>query len=478
MSRLKNNLFWNLLLTVSGYVFPLLTYPYVTRVLGPEGLGIANFALSVVDYAVLFSSLGIGAIGIKEIAKCGGDKEQLSIIFSRLVSLHILMTGVIAVLYAIAVIAVPELRSDLRLYVIGFCKLVFNVFLVEWLFTGIRNFRYITIRTIITRVIYVILIFLCIKEREDYWIYVAVTVVQVVLNATINWRCTSKFVQYKFDVSGIRQYIKPVFSLGINMILLSFYTSFITLYLGFACSDESVGYFSTSTKIYSIILSFISAFNGVLMPHVNYLYGQGDTERMKSTIEKSLNLVLCLSVPLAAYFLVSASDVIPLFAGAAYGRSVLPFRIIIIQVMLVGVSQVMELQILLTFNRFREILYITLSTSILSVVIMVCFARQFAEVAAACAVMIPHILECIFLFIAARRCLPFGLSFRRILIYAFTGLIIIVEYLVLRDFVESVILRITASFSISLVLFFSVLYMVKDPILGYFETEIKELIKK
>ena len=127
-SKLTNNFIYNIILTVSGYVFPFLTFPYVTRVLGPSGIGEANFVLSIVDYAVMFSTLGIGSIGIKEIAKCNEDKNKLNQKFSELLSLHLLMMILISIIYLILVFSIPTLRENISLYVIGFCKIVFNVF--------------------------------------------------------------------------------------------------------------------------------------------------------------------------------------------------------------------------------------------------------------------------------------------------------------------------------------------------------------
>lgn len=477
MANLSKNFLYNIILKISGYIFPLITYPYVTRVLGPEYLGAANLVLSVVDYAVLFSTLGISTLGIREIAKCGENNIKLNQTFSRLVSLHILLTGIIALLYCIAVLSVPVLRADTRLYSIGLCKLAFNVLLVEWLYTGLQKFRYITFRTIATRVIYVILIFSLVHSQEDYWLYVAVVVAQVIINALVNWRYTRNFVRFKFDFSGVKEYFKPVLSLGVNMILFSFYGSFITLYLGFVCSNEAVGYFSTSTKIYSIVLSAVSAFNGVLLPHVNSLYGNGQIAEIKATIEKALNLVLCLSIPLVAFFFVEAADLIRLFAGPGYERSIVPFQIIIIQVVLIGLSQITELQVLLTFNKLKEILYITISTSIFSVIIMIFYASKFAEIAAAYAVLIPHILECVALFIVAKKCLPFNISQKSVLTYIAASLLVIGICYFLRIFISSMILRIVLSAFLSVLLYFSVLYLRRDPILVFLRSKILSIVK-
>ena len=125
-SNLSKNIIYNLILTVSGYVFPILTFPYVTRVLGPASYGTANFVLGIVDYAVMLSTLGISTIGIREIAKCSGNEKELNNVFSSLCSVHLLLASFIAVIYIGIVFVVGELRENYYLYLIGLIKIISN----------------------------------------------------------------------------------------------------------------------------------------------------------------------------------------------------------------------------------------------------------------------------------------------------------------------------------------------------------------
>ena len=168
MSSLKKNFAWNGILTISGYLFPLLTFPYVTRVLGAENFGIANFAMSIVDYAILFSTLGLATIGYRYIPQCNDDRESREDVFNHLVSLHIIMTGIILVIYTVCVFVIPQLSSNKPLYFIGATKIIFNIILVEWLFQGMQDFRFITLRTLLVRSLYVVAVFLFVRKSSDY----------------------------------------------------------------------------------------------------------------------------------------------------------------------------------------------------------------------------------------------------------------------------------------------------------------------
>lgn len=466
MSSLSKNFFYNIILTISGYIFPFLTFPYLTRVLGPEGIGAANFALSVVDYAVLFSILGLGAIGTKEIAKCNNDPQKLNSVFSGLLSLHLMFMTVVALAYFIVVFSVPQLSGEYRLYLIGFIKIFFNVFLIEWLFQGLQNFKYVTFRSILTRLLYVIAIFVFVKSREDYWIYILITVLQVCLNALINLQYSRKFVKFEFSFSHTKEYVLPVVSLGINSILLSFYSTFITMYLGFVNGSEAVGYYTTSTKLYAIILSIISAFNGVMMPYLNSLYGKGDTGAMKQAIETSMSIVVFVSVPLVMYCGIMADDIIRMIAGPGFERSILPFQVVIGQVILVGISQITEIQILLTMDKLKTILVITFVSASCSVLIMLGFAEQYAEISAAYAVMIPHILECALLLFYSRKCIRFNFPLKPAITYLLLSLVGGISCIICKHFIVSYWLSIFVSALVMVLIYLIPLYFMRDSIIN------------
>lgn len=403
MPSVKKNLSWNILLTVSGYIFPLLTFPYVTRVLGADNLGLSNFALSIVDYAIIFANLGLATIGCRYIPQCNDDVDKRNHVFSHLVTLHVVLSSIILVIYTACVFLVPQLYEHKILYLVGITKIISNVFLVEWLFQGMQDFRYVTLRTLIIRFLYVVAVFVLVRHKEDYDIYFYVTIAQVVVNAIVNWRYSKKYVKFKFSLQGSKEYVFPIFSMGINRILLSFYATFNVIFLGFNCDDASVGYFTTATKLYGIFLSLFAAYNGVFVPYLNSLFGKGDMIQFKNYVGYSFTIVNLLSIPLIVIGFFLAPEIIRLIAGPGYERAVLPFQIVLIQVLLVGVAQILENQILLSLKKFKEVLICTSVCTTISVIILIVFVPSYAEIASAYAVAIPHVLEVFLLYYFARK---------------------------------------------------------------------------
>lgn len=414
MPSVKKNLSWNILLTVSGYIFPLITFPYITRVLGAESLGLANYVISIVSYAILFSSLGIVAIGIRYISHCI-DKEEREKVFSQLVTLHLVLTSIVIVIYTLCVLFIPRLYEYKELYFVGIIQIVMNVFLVEWFFQGMQDFKFVTIRTLAIRSLYVISIFILVRSTKDFNVYFFITVAQVLVNAVVNWKYSHRFVSFRIDFKGCKKFMYPVFSMGINLILLSFYGTFNIIFLGSKCDAAAVGYYVAATRLYAVFLSLLTAYNNVLVPYLNTLSAKGEVEKFKQYVKLSFSVVIMFSIPLIVGGIVLAPEVVRFIAGPGYERSILPFQIILIQVFLVGCAQVLENQILLSYQKFREILISTTISTALSVIIIVVFVPRYAEVASSCAVAIPHLLEFALLLYYSKKTIEFNFPVRELL---------------------------------------------------------------
>ena len=151
MGGLKKNFIWNLTLTLANYVFPLLTYPYVSRVLGVSKIGVCNYVDGIINYFVLFATLGVTSLGIREIAKVKSNAKELSIIFSSLLSFNIVLTIICVIIVIFMTYLIDFFEPYKSFLLVGILKLIFSAFLIEWFFQGMSNFQYITIRSIIVR---------------------------------------------------------------------------------------------------------------------------------------------------------------------------------------------------------------------------------------------------------------------------------------------------------------------------------------
>lgn len=352
----KKNFLYSAILTISNYIFPLLTYPYVSRVLGVTNIGICNFVDSIINYFILFSMMGVSILGIREIASSTNDSIKQGRVFSSIFALNGIATLIMLALLLISICIVPEFREYKDLMYIGASKLVANLFLVEWFYKGIENFKYITNRTIIVKCLYVASVFIFVKTADDYPTYFLLLALMVIVNAAINfpYACT----KIKFSLKGVIliPYIRPFFTMGCYMLLTSMYTSFNVAYLGFVSSPEQVGYYTTATKIFSIILAIYSAFTGVMMPRMSALYAEGNIDEFKRLINKSTQLLISFAIPVVIFTMLYAPEIIYLISGEGYEGAYLPARIIMPLILIIGYEQVLVIQILMPTKQDRAIL--------------------------------------------------------------------------------------------------------------------------
>lgn len=354
---LKRNIFYSSFLTTSLYIFQFITYPYVARVLGVANIGICNYVQSIVQYFMLFSMLGIMTLGVREIAKCNGDKDKLHQVFSNLFTLNLSLTVLALIAFCATIECFPQFRPYKTLLYIGVLQLFFNTFAIEWLFRGLENFKYVTIRTLFVRLGYVISVFLFVRDSDDYVIYFVIYSCMIVANGIINWCYSRRFVKFSFQpFSVVQSYIKPLLFLGSQQILLSLYTTFNILYLGMTCGDTQVGYYTTATKIENIILALYSSFTLVMMPRISAIMETQNNNEVKRLIQQSFNLLFAFVFPCIFFTEFYAEELVFLIAGNGYEGAVMPMRIVMPLMLIIGLEQILIVQILMPNRSDKQVL--------------------------------------------------------------------------------------------------------------------------
>ncbi|MCM1140159.1 MAG: flippase [Muribaculum sp.] len=409
--NLKNNFGYSAVLTTANYLFPLLTFPYITRVLGVSNVGICNFVDSIINYFILFSSMGIGAVGIREIAKSKDDKNSISTTFSSLLTLNLLFTVVAIIILIFATLAFDRLREYQNLMFIGAFKLLFNLLLVEWFYKGLEKFRYITIRTLIIKCIYVVSVFLFIKKSSDYGLYYFLSTMMIIVNALINILYSSKFVNIRLSFRKATTHFRSFMILGVYLILTSMYTTFNVTFLGFVCDTAQVGYYTTATKLYSIIIALFSAFTGVMLPHMSSLLAQGNITKFKDMFCKSTNLLISLAIPIMFFAIAMAPQIVDIIAGKGYEDSILPMRIVLPLLFIIGYEQILVIQTLMPLKKDSTILKNSIVSAVVGVSLNFLLVVHFKAVGSAIIWVICELVIMLLSQIAVSRTLHEGFPF-------------------------------------------------------------------
>lgn len=383
MSNLKKNILFNITLSTSNYIFPLIIFPYISRVLGVENLGLCNFVDSIINYFVLFSMMGMSIVGTREIASCHMDQQKLNKTFSSLFTLLLFTTTISLIALVVATIFVPDLREHKTLIVFGSLKLVGTIFLTEWFFTGIENFKYITMRSIFIKICYTISIFLFVKNSGEYWVYYLLLCMLTVCNAIFNSAYRTKFVTFSFKNIDLKPFLKPFLMLGAYLLLTSMYTSFNVAFLGFATNNTQVGYYTTASKIYTIIIALFTAFTSVMLPRMSSLLSEGKIKEFKQLTTNSFEIIANFSIPLIIFVAVFAPQIIQLIAGNGYQGAILPTRIIIPLTLIIGLEQILVIQIMMPLKLDKVIMRNSIIGALMGVSLNFLIVPQMAAVGSA-----------------------------------------------------------------------------------------------
>lgn len=385
MANTKKNFAYNLILTLAGYIFPLLTYPYVSRVLGVTNLGTCNFIDGIIGYFILFADMGISSYAVREIARYIDDKDRRNNVFSNLFTLSIVTTVISLLALIVCSYEIPSFAVYRPFLGIGATKLIFNLFAVTWFFQGISDFRYITICSLIVRSIYVILVFIIVNDKSDTILYYMLTTGTVVLTSIINWFYGKKYWTLSFKNLHIRLFLIPVLTFGFYRIVTSMYTSFNTVFLGFACNPTEVGYFTTATKLYSIIMSVFSAFTTVMVPRVAKLLKDKDYGHLQNIASDTFALIIMFAIPIIAFCEFNAGDIIYLLSGKGYEGAIIPFRIVILLLLIIGFEQIIIQQFLMASSSNKAILYVGIVGVVIGVTMNIILTPRIASIGSALA---------------------------------------------------------------------------------------------
>ena len=383
MPSLKKNIFYSGLLTTANYIFPLITYPYVSRVLGIANIGVCNFVDSIINYFLIFSALGIGVVGIREISRHNNSQNHLQESFSKLFTINTISTVIALVVLLISMHTILRLKENYELMWVGVLKLVFNYLLIEWFFKGLEDFKYVTNRTLIVRCLYVASVFIFVRDASDVVVYYFLLSSTIVVNAIINVIYARKFIRFRFCFSSLKDYTKSICIMGLYNVLSSLYTTFNVAFLGFTSTDVEVGYYTTSTKIHQIILMAFTAVTGVLMPRMASILGQKKYDEYKRLLKKSIFILFLFAIPCVAVIEIFAPEIIKIIAGSGFEGAILPLRIVAPLVLIIGLEQILIIQSLMPMGKDKAVLINSIFGAVVGIIANVILVPHLESVGSA-----------------------------------------------------------------------------------------------
>ena len=438
---IKYNFFMNMLLTISSFIFPLITFPYVSRVLGPAPNGKIALASSIISYFSLLASMGIPSYGIRKIAEVRDNQEQLNQALTELIVINTFFMLLSYILLLFSVLFISNFKRNGILIAIMSIQIMFTTFGVDWFYQGIEQYDYITARNLFFKIIAMVLMFILVHKPQDYLIYAGITVLGNVGSNFLNIIKLRDYAHLNFRASlSLKPHLKPIVTLFLYSAMTVIYTNLDQIMLGFMTDNREVGYYSATIKIENILTSVITSLGAVMLPRITY-YLNHNKKGFIELIKKSFNFVFLISVPLAIYFYLEANQVIFVLAGKGYERSGLILQYLIPAIVFVGLSSVTAWQMLIPLKMEKWVLIgaivgavFNISINLLIIPIIGGTGAAISTVIAECSVFVTHCIA-----LRKRLCRTVDWQNLSKILIANIGTLIVLVLIYLIDFPMSVI---------------------------------------
>ena len=417
---IKKNYIYNSLLVGLRMLFPLITYPYVLRVLGPENVGKVNLAISFAMYFSIFAGLGVPQYGTRECARARDDSEELSRVFSELFWINIMAMAVTLAAYFSCFFLVEKMQQEALLYLIVGGIVVMNPFSVEWLYAGLEDYRYISLRSIVFKVVSVAALFLLVLKPEHYLIYAGITVFATVGSHLVNMIHSRAYVRLRIRGLSFKKHMKPVLALFFAAFVASIYTRFDLVLLGFLSGDKNVAFYNVDKKLALLATSIVISLSTVLVPRLAYYFKKGMHEDFRRLAEKSINFIYFLGFPIVTGVIILAPEILHVFGGADFVEGALSLRFIAPVIILESMNAFLSLQILLPTGREGRITIASAAAAAVNLGLNVLFIPLYQHNGITAVLVMTHLMLFVFQYLMARGLIRFSL-FKRESLHYLTG---------------------------------------------------------
>ena len=480
---LKLNFIMNAILTMSSFLFPLISFPYVSRILMSAGTGKVSFATSLVSYFLMFAQLGIPTYGVRACAKVRDDKRALTKTAQELLIINLAMSVIAyAVLFA-GVAFVPRLQQERGLYLLVSLTIFFTSIGMEWLYKALEQYTYITVRSILFKLVAVVAMFALVHTKDDYVIYGGITIFASSASGLMNFIHARKYISLR-PVGGyeLKPHLKAVAIFFAMACASTVYTNLDVVMLGFMSSDEIVGHYNAAVRIKSILVSVVTSLGAVLLPRASYYVEHGKMKEFRKITAKALNFVMIIALPLMLYFMLFAKQGILLLSGDDFMGAVAPMQWIMPTLLFIGLTNVMGIQILVPTGREKKVLYSIIAGAVVDVALNLVLIPGYGAAGAAAATTVAEAVVLVVQLIFLRG--EIGRAFRKIRYWKL--LLALIAGVAASVWVVSLGLGVFLTLLLSAVLFFGaygmVLLLTKESLIGeifgQFLGKIKSFCKK
>ena len=460
---LSKNYFLNLVKTLSGVAFPLITFAYTSRILGADGWGKINFAKSIVTYFSMIAMLGINQYGTREAAKLRDNKQALSKFSQEVILINLFTTLIAYILLAVSIFRINKLHEYETLLWINSFSIAMSGVGMEWLYQAVEEYGYIAKRALIFQIIALLAMFIFVRDRDDVVVYAFISVFASSGSYVLNFINARKYIHFKpIGHYELKRHLAPMLWLFAMAVSIEVYTVLDTTMLGFICNDASVGLYNAATKVNKIVISLITALGAVLIPRISYYVGMKDKEKIYDLVRKGYGYTFLLSIPAALGLFVLSDDIILLFSGSEFASAGFTMRIVSWIVIVIPFSAMTNQQTLVPMGKEKWILISTCVGAVVNLICNAIFIPRYAANGAAIGTVVAETAVAIVCYINASRFIDIKSIFKGYYQYWIAAFPILGISLIIKMMKWNFVLEMMTIMGLSVVSYVGILYFFKN----------------
>lgn len=393
MKSLKKNFIYTAIYQILAILIPLITTPYLSRILGAEELGKYSYAYSIAYYFVLFIKLGLDNYGNRSIAYVRQDKAKMSRFFCEIYSLQLINAVIFILLY---VVYCAFFSNNNILSYILFGYVLSSMFDITWLFYGIEEFKITVSRNIIIKIISTMCIFIFVKSRNNISEYTFIISAGCLISQLAVWPFLRNRISFtKVNLRDIFRHLKPNLVLFIPVIAISLYNIMDKIMLGNMSTNTELGYYDSSEKILQIPIALITALGTVMMPRMSNLRANNEKKQVTSIIENSIRIAMFLSCGMSFGIMAVSKTFVPWYYGMDFKPCIVLFLVLLPSCIFLAFANVIRTQYLIPYEKDTVYICGVFSGAVVNLVVNYLLIPKFQAMGAAVGTLLAEVMVCV-----------------------------------------------------------------------------------
>lgn len=406
ISNLKRNFLYNSIYQILAITMPLITMPYLSRILGASGIGKYAYAYAVAYYFSLFIKLGIQNYGSRTIAIVRDNSKELSETFWNIYAVQIFQGLIVVLLYYIYIITFTK---DDIIAVILYMFIFAMIIDVTWFFYGIEEFKTIVIRDILIKIATMVACFVFVREKGDIWKYAFIMSLGYLLSYSSLWLIILKKLRWvKPSWRAMKLHVKPTWILFLPTIAVSLYKIMDKIMLGAIAGNIETGFYESCEKIICVPTAIVTALGVVMLPHMSNLYSKkfAAQEKLILLIEKSEHFLVSLSATLSFGIMSVAAEFVPVFYGSGYEKCVILFYLLLPSCIFLAFANVIRTQFLIPNKMDKEYILSLFAGATINLVVNTILIPKYQSIGAVIGTALAECIVCVCQVIFVKKYIP------------------------------------------------------------------------